>query len=235
MTKRTRRKIDAGRKAKIALEELREEERLPIWRQRYGVHPTQVYAWKKQLQEQVARAFDPGTRPGRRGSARTRDRKAAREDRSADGGAGFFSQKVWTMSAPDRRAMVDRDDPSLPVVAQCRLLRIARSTLYYRPVALTPMIWADAADGRAVSRLAVLWISPMVAVLRREGLVVNRKRVQRLMRLMGLEAIYQKPMRVRASGSQGVPVPATGTEHRAAEPSLVADISVPRQAASGKR
>ena len=33
----------------------------------------------------------------------------------------------------------------------------------------------------------------MVAVLRREGLVINRKRVRRLMRVMGLEAIYQKP------------------------------------------
>ena len=40
----------------------------------------------------------------------------------------------------------------------------------------------------------------MVAVLRREGLVVNRKRVRRLMRLMGLEAIYQKP-----NTSQGHP------------------------------
>ena len=33
----------------------------------------------------------------------------------------------------------------------------------------------------------------MTAVLRREGLAVNRKRVRRLMRVMGLEAIYQKP------------------------------------------
>ena len=33
----------------------------------------------------------------------------------------------------------------------------------------------------------------MVAVLRRDGVVVNRKRVRRLMRLMGLDAIYQKP------------------------------------------
>ncbi len=40
----------------------------------------------------------------------------------------------------------------------------------------------------------------MVAVLRREGWVVNRKRVQRLMRVMGLEAIYQKP-----NTSQGHP------------------------------
>ena len=40
------------------------------------------------------------------------------------------------MSVPERRAMVDRDDPVLPVVAQCRLLKIARSTLYYRPAAV---------------------------------------------------------------------------------------------------
>ena len=37
------------------------------------------------------------------------------------------------MSPADRRARVDRDNPVLAIVAQCRLLKIARSTLYYRP------------------------------------------------------------------------------------------------------
>ncbi len=37
------------------------------------------------------------------------------------------------MSPPARRALIDRDDPTLPVVTQCRLLKFARSTLYYRP------------------------------------------------------------------------------------------------------
>ncbi len=60
MTKRARRRIDAGLKAKIALEALREQVTVNELAQRYQVHPDQIYAWKKQLQDQAARAFDSG-------------------------------------------------------------------------------------------------------------------------------------------------------------------------------
>ena len=98
------------------------------------------------------------------------------------------------MSPAARRSLVDRADPALSIVAQCRLLQVARSTLYYRPAAVS-------ADDLAVMRqlderyLASPFYGSrrMVAVLRRDGWAVNRKRVRRLMRVMGLEAIYQKP------------------------------------------
>lgn len=98
------------------------------------------------------------------------------------------------MTRPERLALVDHDDPVLPVVVQCRLLRVARSTLYYRPV---PVSVDDLAVMRRMDELHLerpfYGSRRMAAVLRREGWEVNRKRAKRLMTVMAIEAIYQKP------------------------------------------
>jgi transposase len=57
---RPRRKIDAGLKAKVALEALRDDCGRSGAALRYEVHHNQIYAWKKQLLEHAARAFDAG-------------------------------------------------------------------------------------------------------------------------------------------------------------------------------
>ena len=98
------------------------------------------------------------------------------------------------MSAPDRRAMVERPGVDLSVRRQCALLNLARSGVY-RP---KPVIGAD--DLALMRRIDELHLElpfygsrRMTFELNKEGRGVNRKRVQRLMRVMGIEALVPRP------------------------------------------
>ena len=98
------------------------------------------------------------------------------------------------MSRERRREMVDRRHPALSTVRQCTLLSISRSSLNYRrketcPKNLTVM---KAMDHQYLST-PFYGSRRMRAWLGRQGQLVNRKRVQRLMRTMGLRAIYRRP------------------------------------------
>src|SRR5690606_4239652 len=93
-----------------------------------------------------------------------------------------------------RRSWVEPNHPDLSVRQQCELLGIDRSGLYYEPTGESP-------DNLRLMRLIdeQYLATPfygsrrMAAWLERRGEPVNRKRVQRLMRIMGLEAIHPGP------------------------------------------
>jgi len=89
--------------------------------------------------------------------------------------------------------MIDREH-ELPVVRQCELLDLARSTAYYQPL---PVSEADLALMRRIDELHLKW--PFLGsrrlrdLLQKDGFEVGRKRVATLMRVMGISALYRAP------------------------------------------
>ena len=90
--------------------------------------------------------------------------------------------------------MVERRNPALPTSQQCRLLALPRSSVYRKPAEVSAEDLAIMAliDRQYLVRL-YYGSRRMAAWLATQGHRVNRKRVQRLMRQLGLAAIYQRP------------------------------------------
>jgi putative transposase len=90
--------------------------------------------------------------------------------------------------------MIERGHDGLSISCQCDLLSVPRSTYYYDPIPETEYnLWL-------MRQLDMLYLENpyygsrlMTASLINEGIIVNRKRISRLMKAMGIEAIYPKP------------------------------------------
>jgi putative transposase len=90
--------------------------------------------------------------------------------------------------------MIDSEHPSLSIARQCQLVSISRSGFYYQPSGESEL---NLRLMRLIDEQHMLTpyygARQMVRHLRREGYVVSRKRVRRLMQKMGLCVVYQRP------------------------------------------
>jgi putative transposase len=90
--------------------------------------------------------------------------------------------------------LIEHDNKSVSVREQCELLELNRSSLYYKKADI------DAWDLELMKLIDEQYMKTpffgsrrMTATLKKSGYSVNRKRVRRLMELMGIEAVYRKP------------------------------------------
>ena len=188
----TRKRYSAKFKARVALEAIRGEKTLSQLGSQFQVHPVQIAQWRKAALEQLQESFVDG-----------RTRKARDDEFDSD---ALYEQigrlkmelewvkKKLACSDEDRRNWVEPEHPAISIRRQCALLGVSRASLYYEPVEesqenLGLMQLID----QQYTRAPFYGSRRMTAWLQSQGYAVNRKRVVRLMRVMGIEAVYAKP------------------------------------------
>ena len=204
----------AAFKAQVALAALKGDRTVNELAGHYGVHPTLIHGWKKQL---LTGAEASSGSPAQAASADAEARQAELFEQIGRLKMELeWLKKKLPSSCEHKRPLVEHGHPALSVRRQCELLGLSRSSLYYEP-------GGEAAEDLRLMRLIDEQYTArpfygsrrMTIRLNERGEGVNRKRVQRLMRVMGLEAIYPKPRSEPGrEGAPDLPVPAPGREGR---------------------
>lgn len=179
-------------KAKVALAAIQNDETIAQLSSRFGVHPTMISAWKRQMLDGAADIFDKNHKSRKQAEAQTAElfRQIGQLKVEND----FFSTQAQQLSKKARKAMIEPSNQQLNISQQCETLGVSRSSYYYQP---KPISQEDLDLMRKIDELYLQNPSSgsrtIVRQLDRQGITVNRKKVQRLMRLMGIEAVYPKP------------------------------------------
>ncbi len=188
-----RRQPSPALKAQVGLEALKSIDPVPAIAAKHGVHPTQVSQWKKEVAERLPELFSRAPDAAAQ-DAQAREKELYEEIGRLKMQLEWLKKKLARLGTEERRRLIEPAHPKLPVTEQCALLGLPRSSSYHRG---QPESDENARLLRVIdetylacpffgSRLMTLW-------LRRQGHRVNRKRVRRLLRVMGLEALSPKP------------------------------------------
>ncbi|MBZ0070787.1 MAG: IS3 family transposase [Gammaproteobacteria bacterium] len=188
--RRKRRTHSPEFKSKVALAAIKGDLTMVELVKKFDVHANQITEWKKQLLNGAPDVFGKDARKAEETEENVQALHAKIGQLTMEN--DFLGTRARTDSRAQRKEMVDRTDP-LPVSRQCALLDLPRSTFYHVPQPVTEeelelMALIDRCHLEHPyygSRRIRDWLED-------EGRWVNRKRVQRLMRTMGLAALYPK-------------------------------------------
>ena len=192
----TRKQYSPKFKARVAMEAIRGEKALSQLGSQFKIHPTQIAKWRKAALEQLPELFVDG----RKGKTRRREAetKGLYEEIGQLKVELDRSKQKLACATEDLRLLVDHEHPDISVRRQCELLGLNRSSLYYesRGESETNLGLMRLID-KQHTRKPFYGSRKMTEWLHTKGLDVNRKRVSRLMAVMGIEA---QPTRDRSQG-----------------------------------
>ena len=179
-------------KGKIALEALKELKTLAQISSETGVHSNQVRQWKQQVKDGVASLFTQGVP------------KSCTEENCAKSAELYeeigrmkieinWLKKNMKLSIEEKKELIEISG-ELSMRAQCRLLELPRSSWYYQAAQESPLNLELMLEIDKEYMKRPFYGSPkMLLWLKKLGYLVNHKRVERLMRLMGLKSVAPGP------------------------------------------
>ncbi|MCL0086559.1 IS3 family transposase [Thermodesulfovibrionales bacterium] len=188
-----RKKYNSSFKSKVAIEAIKGDKTIAEISSSFEIHRDQIQKWKKTALDGIPRLFsEEQSSKEKRNSEKLIDelyRQVGQLKVEND-----WVKKSLILSTDDKKRLIDWEHPGLSISKRCDLLSLSKGCLYYEPVKM------DAYNHKLMEMIDRQYLKTpfygsreMAIYLTNEGYFVNRKRVQRLMRLMNIQAIYPKP------------------------------------------